>query len=286
MRQHWRLLALAALLPLLSPSAAAQDCGTERVAVLGGSITEIVYALGCASTLAAVDLSSIYPAEARGLPQMGYFRQVSAEGVLSMNPTLVLALEGAGPPTALQQIEAAGVQVTPVAAPPTLEGARAKIETVAAAIGAEAAGTQLLAQWDADLTAVQARIAQATNAPRVVFIYARGGGTLNVSGTGTTGDAMIALAGATNAITAYEGFRPLTAEALVAAAPDVILVLDRGLQTMGGRAGLMRLPGVALTPAGREGRIVSMEDSLFLNFGPRLGEALDTLHRLLFAPTP
>lgn len=252
----------------------------ERIVALGGSITEIMFALDQGHRLVGVDVSGIYPPAAQALPQLGYFRQISSEGVLSLNPDLVLALDEAGPPAALLQLRAVGIPVVVVPSDDSPEGAKKKIRAVARAVGQKEKGEQLIQQMEADLAVVQPPTTGAP--PRVLFIYARGSGTLNVSGTNTAADAMITLAGAQNAITDYEGYRPLTAEATVAAAPDVILVLNRGLADLNGKAGLLEIPGIALTPAGQSGNIVSMDDTLFLGFGPRLGLAVQALQGLLF----
>jgi iron complex transport system substrate-binding protein len=256
----------------------------SRIVALGGSITETVYALGAGQRLVGVDLSSVYPPEAQALPQLGYFRQTSAEGVLSLNPTLVLAAEGAGPAAAIDQLRAAGVPVLVIPSTPTVAGAKAKLRTVAGVLGLAERGEELVAQMEADL-AEAAEIA-APSTLRVLFIYARGAGTLSVSGTDTMADTMIRLAGAQNTVTEYEDYRPLTAEAVVAAAPDVLLVLTRGLESVGGIEGLLQLPGLALTPAGRARRVVAIDDALFHNFGPRLGQAVLELKHLLYPVAP
>jgi iron complex transport system substrate-binding protein len=278
----WGVCAVLCLAPVHAKQETALPAQDDRIIALGGSITEIVYALGEEHRLVGVDQSSIYPAAARALPQLGYFRQLSSEGVLSLNPSLVMALEGTGPQAALDQLRAAGVAVFTIPAEPSVAGARRKIRAVAAALHREEGGERLVARLEADLEQARRAVASASTRPRVLFIYARGGGTLNVSGRGTSADAMLALAGGINAVTAYEDYRPLTAEAVVAAAPDVILLLDGGLDAVGGVDGLLRLPGLALTPAGRARRIVSMDDALFLNFASRLGQAVLQLNKLLY----
>ena len=113
--------------------------------------------------------------------------------------------------------------------------------------------------------------------PKVLFLYARGQGALQVSGRGTAAEAMVTLAGGVSAVTGYEGYTPLTPEAAIAAAPDVLLMPARGLDSVGGIDGLLKAPGVALTPAGQERRIVAMDDLYLLGFGPRLGQAVRDL---------
>ncbi len=251
----------------------------SRVVSVGGSLTEIVYALGATNGLVGTDTSSGYPEAATRLPQVGYQRRLSAEGVLSLNPTLVLATDDAGPPAAIAQIQSAGVSVMVVPNARTPEGVKAKIRTIARALGREEKGEELARDLDADLLQAREFVAGARKKPRVLFIYARGQGTMMVSGSGTSADTMIQLAGAVNAVSGYENYKPLTAEAVVAAAPDVILMLSSGLDSIGGVDGLLKAPGVALTPAGQHRRIVAMDGLYLLGFGPRTGKAVLELAR-------
>ena len=254
----------------------------QRIVSLGGPVTEVIYALGAEDRLVGVDASSLYPQEAQELPSVGYFRQVPAEGILSLGPTLVLASEETGPPATLEQLRSAGVEVKVIPSAASAEGATAKIRTVAEALGLPEKGEALIEQMGEDLAEARALHGDVSTLPRVLFIYARGAGTMQVAGEGSSAEAMIELAGAENAITGFEGYKPMTAEAVAAAAPDVILVLDRGLESIGGVDGLIEQPGISLTPAGKNRRIAQMDDLLLLGFGPRLGEAVleltQTLH--------
>ena len=252
-----------------------------RIITLGGPVTEIVFALGAGSQVVAVDTSSTYPVEVTQLPQVGYQRQLAAEGVLALNPTLILATTQAGPPEAIQQLRDAGIPVLILPAADSVAGAKAKITGFAQALGQVAAGEQVIADLDADLATAKALLAKSTVQPKVMFIYARGAGSASVAGLKTGGHAMIELAGAINVVSEYEGYKPLTAEAAVAAAPDVILMLSGGLESVGGIDGLLKEPGIAETPAGQNRRIVAMDDEYLLSFGPRLGKALIELIKLL-----
>lgn len=240
-------------------------------------MTEIVYALGAGDQVVGVDASSIYPADVDDKPSVGYFRQVPAEGVLSMNPSLVLALEGTGPPSVLDQLRSAGVQVELIADESSVEGAKQKIRRIGTVLDRTARADSLIQQMERDLADARALRDAVTTSPRVLFVYARGSGTMNVAGAGTSAEAMIELAGAENAITGFAGFKPLTDEAVVDAAPDVILMLERGLESLGGVDGVLGQASLGLTPAGETRRVVAMDDLLFLGFGPRLGEAVKEL---------
>lgn len=272
------LLALAAFSALGLPAAGA----AERIVTAGANVTEIVYALGRGASVVGADSSSVYPAETAALPKVGYARQLSAEGVLSLAPTLFLCTSDAGPESALEQIAKAGAKVVRVDASHDVGSACGRIREIGAALGIPEKG-------DALAESVRKEIDAATGEPRdsgpsVLFIYARGGGTLNVSGSGTAAAAMIELAGGRNAISAYDGYKPLTAEAALAASPDVILLTTRGLEAAGGIDGLLQVPGLAETPAGKNRRVVAMDDVLLLGFGPRLGVALRELGEQLHRP--
>jgi len=254
---------------------------TSRIVTLGGSVTETVYALGAGPHVVGVDASSVYPESATEKPSVGYFRRLPAEGVLSLDPSLILALEGTGPPTVLDQLRSAGVRVELIQDESTVDGARKKIRRIAGLLGREARADSLIQEMEADLAAARALRKETTSDPGVLFIYARGAGTMSVAGTGTSAEAMIELAGAENAITGFEGFKPMSAEAVVGAEPDVLLLLTRGLESIGGVDGLLDQPGIKLTPAGENRRIVAMDDLLMLGFGPRLGTAVKQLtHKL------
>lgn len=256
---------------------AAEDAQNRpvRLVVAGGCMTEIVFAFGQGDKVVGVDSSSIYPEAATGLPQIGYLRALSSEGILGLSPTLVLTTRDAGPPHALEQIEQAGVRVAKLDGSPTQEACRQRIHEIGKLFNRPHEAKILVEKLDGELAGANRYAEKAAAVPaRVLFVYARGGGILNVSGKGTAADAMIQLSGARNAITEFEGYRPLTPEAVVTAAPEVILLTTRGLESVGGPEGLFAQPGLALTPAGRHRRFVALDDLYLLGFGPRLGEAV------------
>lgn len=292
-----RWLSYAALLILIGTAASASTCllraedaPKKRVVSIGSAVTEIVYALGAEDSLVGVDTSSLYPEAATKLPQVGYERVLASEGILSLKPGVVIAMSEAGPPAVLAQVKEAGVTLVSVPAKYTVDAAKEKIRIVAEALGKVEEGRKLSAQLDESAAKALALLAKAKTKPKVMFIYARGGGSVNVSGTGTAADAMIGLAGGENAVTGYTGYKPITSEAVVAAAPDIILLTRRGLESTGGEKGLLEQPGIALTPAGKSGRIIALDDVKLLNFGPRLGEALleliQKIHPELATATP
>lgn len=278
------LLTLAACSPEPASPGTPEASGADepdvpRIVTLGGPITEIAYALGVGGQVVGTDKSSLYPAEIVDGPRLDYFRATSAEGVLSLDPTLVLAIEGTGPPGVLEQIEAAGVRVEILPEVASVTDAEARVREMGQLLGRTDAADAVVAQMQADLDAVVPPGA----APTALFIYARGAGVLMVSGTGNAADAMLTLAGATNAVTAFEDFQPLTAEAVVSAAPEVIVIPERGLESIGGVEGLLRQPGLAQTPAGESRRVIAVDDALLLGFGPRMGQGVSALATALRA---
>lgn len=252
----------------------------HRLITVGGPVTEIVFTLGLGARIVATDTSSTYPPDTKALPKVGYQRQLSAEGVLSMRPTAVLLSEEAGPPAAIALLRDSGVPVFVAAGSASPDGARTRIRTVAKALDVPERGEALIRTLDQDLLRAQA--APDAGQVSVLFLYARGPGTAMVGGRGTQVDEMLRLAGARNAAQ-VEGYKPLTTEGVVTAAPSIFLMTSRGFDSLGGAAGLLALPGFAQTPAGREQRIVVLDDQLLLGFGPRLGQAMTELRARLRA---
>jgi iron complex transport system substrate-binding protein len=273
-------LASLAAISLGCSRAATSSAAGERIVSLGGSLTELVYALGLGDRLVGVDSSSVWPEPARALPQVGYQRKISAEGVIALAPSLVLHSDAAGPASALVRVREAGIALAEFPDPRDVAGARARIEALAARLDRVERGREILATLDAEL----ARLPEVSDEqrPRVLFLYARGADTLLVAGRSTAAAAMIELAGGRNALE-LDDFRPLSAEAVLAAAPELLLVTSRGLDSVGGSAGLLALPGIAQTPAGRHARILALDDLALLGFGPRTGA---TLHELAAALHP
>ena len=270
-------LALAAL--VLTSAATSEPKVPTRVVSVGGAVTETVFALGEGRRVVGVDATSRFPAEVTLLPQVGVHRDLSVEGVLSLSPDLVLLGDDAAPAVTVEQLRAAGVRVVVVPREPSVEGVRRSIRVVAEALGKEAAGEALLAQLSRSLAALDE--GASSHRPRVAYVYAAGSGSLHVAGSDTAADAIVTLAGGANAITGYTGYRPLNAEALIAARPEVILFPARALGAIGGVEGLLRAPGVALTPAGRSGRVIPVDDTIALGFGPRLPEGIALVRGLL-----
>jgi len=285
-----RAFVAAALLPLAARHALAQSpTPARRIVSVGGALTETLFALGAEAEIVGVDTTSLHPAAARRLPSVGYARALSAEGVLSLRPTLVLASGDAGPPAVLRQLEAARLPVARIESPHGPAELLAMVRRLGALTARAEAAERLAQQLEGELAAARRRVVELTTGrtpPRVLFVLAHAMNQVRLSGHGTAAHAMIELAGARNAFAEVEGYKPLTPEAAVAAAPDILLVTEQGLQAAGGVEGLLKAPGLAATPAGRARRVAALDALLLLGFGPRLPQALQQLAEALHAPAP
>lgn len=262
-------------------TAAQAEGQAKTLAVADGSLTEIVYALGAQDRLLAVDSSSTYPEAATRLPDIGYMRQLSAEGVLSVMPHLLLTTTSVGPAPVLDKIRQAGVEVVVVDNIYTVEGLAAKIRSVAGYLGKEAAGKALQQQIDSQLVPLQAAIdgtLAVQGKPSVLFFMGMQGNQLMAAGGGTQADAMINILHGTNLLAAQASYKPLAQEALLALDPDVIVVAS-DLRTADPEAVKAQFQR---TRAYRNGRILLADMTMLLGFGPRLPEALKLMAGVMY----
>lgn len=274
--------ALAASVCLPQTLWAADKKSARRIVSIGGALTEIIYALGASQELAGVDTTSLYPEAATKLPSVGYARTLSSEGILALAPNHVIATEDAGPPAVLRQINAAGVPVTILAANDQFEGVLERVTRLGTLLERPTQAAQLVEKMKADWQRVREPIlARKSPAPRVLFILSHSPGQVMVGGKGSSAEAMLHYVGAQNAVQGFDGFKPLTPEAVIAAQPDVVLMTDQGLSIVGGVDGVLKLPGVAQTPAGQKRRVVSLETMFMLGFGPRMPQAAAALDNAL-----
>jgi iron complex transport system substrate-binding protein len=275
-------LLLAAALALAPPAAAAEAERASRILSVGGAVTEIVYALGEADRLVARDATSTWPPAAEALPDVGYMRALSAEGVLSVAPDLIVAEEGAGPPETVELLRAAAIPFVTVPDATDAAGVLARIRAVGAALGVPGKAEALAEKVGAELDAALAAADAAPGTPkRVLFVLSTQGGRIMASGTGTAADGIIGMAGGENAVTAFEGYKQMTDEAVAAAAPDVILMMDRGGDHASSDAELFAMPAIATTPAAEARAVVRMDGLTLLGFGPRTAEAVSALSEAL-----
>ncbi|MFP2911840.1 hemin ABC transporter substrate-binding protein [Pyxidicoccus sp. 3LFB2] len=247
-----------------------------RLVTVGPAVTETVFALGAGAQVVGVDDTSLALEAAARTPKVGYQRALSAEAVLAAGASQLLASEEAGPPGVLAQLKASGVEVVVLPNAPTVDAARQRIRTLAERLGRGPRGTELLAELEKDLQRASTRAAAMKDGkrPRVLALYARGAGALMVAGTETASDVLIRLAGGVNAASRFTGHKPLTAEAVVEAAPDIILVPASSETALGGAEGLGRVPGLSQV---KGWRLITVEDVHFMALGPSLGRAVGRL---------
>lgn len=286
MRLTLLLLRAGALAALFSGPVLAADivpfADTSRLVSIGGSLTEIIYALGEDGRLVARDSTGTYPEAATALPDVGYMRALAPEGVLSVSPSALLVIDGSGPPEVLDVLQQSGVPYQTVPEGFSHEGILAKVRAVGTALDVKEKAEALVAELDADLKAAEEVTKDIEPRKRVLFILSMQGGKIQASGTGTAADGIIQLAGATNAVTEYEGYKALTEEAIVNAKPDVILMMDRGGDHSAADSDLFSHPAIALTPAGENHAIIRMDGAYLLNFGPRAASAIRDLAHALY----
>ena len=253
-----------------------------RIVSIGGAITEILYALGFEDRLAGVDATSLYPAAAlRDKPNVGYMRQLSPEGVLGLNPSLVLAVQGSGPKETIDVLEAAKVPLVLVPETFSEQGLLDKIKLVGHAMGADKRAECLTAAVTNDLAQLRELRAKVTKPVRVMFVMSLLNGRAMAAGQKTAANEIIALAGGVNAIDNYDGYKIINDEAIVAAKPDVVLSIQRGKDSVEAEAVYVH-PGFALTPVAANKAFVSMEGLYLLGFGPRTAAAARDLSIKLY----
>lgn len=281
----------------LNPLSAVSVAATGvRLITVGGALTEVVYAMGLEHLLVGTDTTSLYPAAAQATAKVGYLRQLSAEGVLSLKPTAVVTTTEAGPPVVLDQLRSAGVKVEQVQADHSWDEVRRKIEAVGRTAGQPDKAKALWQRLDADWLRTQQRVAQRAQArtaagkamPKVLFLLSHTGSP-QASGEGTAADAIVRFIGARNAMAGaygFRGYKPITPESMAAAAPDLILTTTQGLDAVGGEEGLWKRPELQLTPAYRhrsKGSLIHLDALELLGFGPRMPATVAALAQRVLA---
>lgn len=254
----------------------------ERIIPLDGDVAEVVFALGLGDNVVATDLSATYPPEADALPEIGYQRAISAETVASYEPTVLLATDIAGPPEALDDLRRLGYPLVIVPNESTPTGAGRKIRAVAAALGVGPLGEEIAGSLDAAIAEASGPPASGTDQfkrPRVMALYVRGTVAQLVLGESANTHWLIGAAGGVD-VSSEMGVldnAPISAEAILAAAPDVLVVPEAGLESVGGIDGLLEIGGLGQTPAGLHRQVLAYDDQLLLGNGPRTAQMLARL---------
>lgn len=278
-------------LPATVTSADGEKVAVEdvsRIVPLTGSLSEIVFTLGLGKNVVARDVTATFE-QAAELPVVTRAHDVSAESVLSLRPTVVLADPATGPAEAIEQIRDAGIPLVVLDPATELDAIGPRIAAVAEALGVPEAGEKLTRRTEDRIDAVTESIPDApakADRPRVAFLYLRGSASVYLLGGRESGaSSLLEAAGAVDAgkeSGLRKDFTAITSEALAKAAPDAILVMSKGLESVDGVDGLVKIPGVAETPAGMDRRVVSIDDGVLLNYGPRTDQVLNSLVEQLY----
>lgn len=259
-----------------------QDSVSETISIpkiisLNGAVTEIISNLGHESEIIGVDVTSTFPESVKKQAKdLGHVRSLSIESIIALRPTLIVGTDKDLSAELLEKIKKSGIETHIFTQEYTIEGTKKLIEDVAVVLKNNDY-KKLQTKIDEQLAQVQ----PIKIAPKVLFIYARGTGTLMVAGKNTPVEKVISLAGGQNVITEFEDFKPLTPESLLKNNPDVILLFSSGLESLHGINGLLKVQGVDKTNAGKNKRVITMDGQLLSGFSPRIGEATLELNRLL-----
>lgn len=250
----------------------------QKIVSLKGAYSDIIASLGASEQIVGTDVTSTYPTEVAQKPKVGHIRNISAEGVISLNPDIIFLDPTEISQEVRDQFQAAGKEIVAIEQEYTVEGTKTLIKKIARVLNADSIKAQkLISKIDAEIN----NIKQFPGKPKVLFIYARGTGTLLVAGDNTQMKSMIEIAGGENAVSGFNDFKPLTAESLIEANPDVILMFSGGMASLNGMDGILEIPGIANTNAGKNKSIITMEGNYLASFGSRLGTAaLDLNQRL------
>jgi len=243
-----------------------------KIVAIGGAVTEILFALGLGERIVGIDLTSTYPPAARAMPQVGYMRALSPEGVLSLAPDLVIAVEGSGPTDAIEVLERASVPFILVPEAYDAESAIRKIRFIADALGVKDKGEAVVAALEADLGTVEAIRASIGERRKAIFVLGMSAGAPLVAGEHTAANGIFALAGVDNALSGFSGYKPASDEAAMGSAPDAVVIMaERGHELT--PEVVFAAPAFSGTPAARDRRLVALSGSYMLNCGPRTAHA-------------
>ena len=243
----------------------------SRITVAGGSITEIIYALGEEEKLIAVDITSNFPKQATELPSIGYVRALSAEGVLSLSPSLILGENDMGPAAVMEQLARVGIDIKIIPEENTATGIIDKVSCIANILDmAEADKNIVLEKLDSEVDDLKNIVNENKNDPKkVMFILGMESGSPTVGGIGTSADGFIKMTGGINVMDSFEGWKPVSTESIIEASPDFIIISNRGLSSFKTVEKLGQHPTLVFTPASKENNIIAMDGMAMLGFGPR-----------------
>ncbi len=253
----------------------------RRILAIGGTVTEIIYMLDGQEELVGRDTTSSYPPEAVDLPDVGYIRALAPEGVLSVEPTMIIAEASAGPLETIETLKSTGINYVEVDEGFTANVITRKIEIVGQAIGKVEAAEALASKVALQIAKAKAKANNISEKKRVLFVLSNNEGELRVGGAHSSADAIITMAGGINVAKEINGYKSITNEAIITENPDVIIMMNRhGTDDV--YLSVLTHPSIKLTNAGRNQALIKMDGLLMLGFGPRTGEAITQLSNLIY----
>lgn len=277
-------ITLTSLLNLfITPLHAAQRA--DNIVVSGGSITEIIYALGEQKRIVGVDSTSVFPDAATSKPQIGYVRQINVEGILSLNPDLLLGEADTGPAKVLAQLKNTGLRTHIFSQNDNLQGIEKKITTIAELLDVPKKGQQLIDYIQADRQALNTMLAQVNNKPSVLFVLSLRSGQPIVAGANNAADEVINAAGGVNVAAHYfTGWKPLATEAAIAMNPDVIISMGRHGDDK--TVDLTQITHFKFSNAVKNNQVHVVDGGYLLGMGPRTPQAVVELATTLHPNVP
>ncbi len=252
-----------------------------RIVTLGSAATETVVALGHGKQIVGIDSTSKGIVGGPAVKELGFYKKITAVGLLSVRPTLVIAIHDAGFPATFKQVERTNVRVVRLPRVASAEDGILQMQLIADAVGRSDDGQRMVAGIRRSLAALTARQNSRSSKARVLFIYARGAGAMLVGGRGTTAHAMIELVGGTNVAAAFQGYKPFSPEALVAEKPEILLMTTHGFDALGGMSGLKSHPVLSRTPAVMNGKVIARPARELLSFGPSFAQRAEALSEMI-----
>lgn len=270
------MLLRSAILSFIPVFFATFSYAQERIITAGSALTETVCALGACDDIIASDRTSLYPAQIQQLPSIGYRSGINAEGIISMKPTMIIAERAYVEETVLKQLQGTSIKLVIVDRDNNWDDTKKFIRQIATALRKEAEGEKLIAANDRQLAEAAALLRRTANKPKLLCVYNRGASTISTAGKNTFGE-ITQYIGAINAFANEEGYKPLNTEAMIAANPDYFLMTKSGFESIGGADGVLNIPGVAQTTAGKKKQFIAIDALKLTNFGPRFGETVKEL---------
>ena len=253
----------------------------QRIVIAGGSLTEIVFALGAGDEVVGVDKTSSYPEKVKQLPQIGYWKLLNIEGVLSLKPTLFITLNDVEPDNVIEKVSESKVDVLALQrVPGTIELLYENIGKIASKLNKQKEGELLINRIKTNLANIQTKIATHPQKTKVLSLMSMGG-TNSVAGKNTTIDALIAIAGGEN-LAKHNSFKSYTAESIIAINPEVIILNKYSIDQLGGLDKIATIPGITETGAFKNNRITIIDDSYLFGIGPRVDEATKLLFQSFY----